>query len=168
MDVLALEYELTSLHPHQPLSLPTTLTHSPMTNRHILRRPQDMPLPIRTPRQPIPLPLLPHQPDIGLAHAPPLGLARVLRPIKHKHLPAHRLGRDEVGVLGHVPRAVDFAFVVDALDDLDARGGGEGVPPEFAPVVVVVATVELVRTRGGVVTLGYLDGRDLEVVLCLA
>jgi hypothetical protein len=49
------------------------------------------------------------------------GLRRVLCAIKDVDLTHHSLGRDQVGVLRHVARAVDFAGVVDRLNDLDTR-----------------------------------------------
>jgi hypothetical protein len=47
----------------------------------------------------------------------------VLCTIKDQHIPHPRLGRDEVGVLGHVSRAVDLVLVVDGLLDADSGGG---------------------------------------------
>ena len=46
------------------------------------------------------------------------GLGGVLGVVEHKHVVGHGLGGDEVGVLGHVPRAVHLPLVVDLLHNL--------------------------------------------------
>ncbi len=116
-----------------------------MAHSHVLRRTKKMPFRYRIPRQtkaaknelnaiPIlrrthaPFPRLPYQPNIWLHRTSAIGIAAVLRPVPHEHLPRDGARRDEVGVLRHVPRAVDLARVVDALRDLYARLGREGVP----------------------------------------
>lgn len=86
--------------------------------------------------------------------------------IKDEHLSRYRFRSDQVGVLGHVTRPVDFTRMVDFLYDLYARLGWDGVSAEFATLVVVVGAIELVRQ--GAVTLRYMNGGDLEVVLGLA
>jgi hypothetical protein len=68
-----------------------------------------------------PLSALSRQSNVRLASPSRTSLASVLRPVKHKHLSARRLGREQVGVLGHVPSAVDLALVVDRLDRFEAR-----------------------------------------------
>ena len=88
---------------------------------------------------------LPDQSNVGLAHAPALRLARVLRPVEHKHLTRDSLSRDEVGILGHVPRAVDLPGVVDLLNDLYPGLRWERMASELPPVIVVVCTVKFVR-----------------------
>lgn len=110
---------------------------------------------------------LPYKPNIRLYRARPVGIAAMLRPVPHKHLPRHRARRDQVWVLRHISRAIDLARVVDALRDLYARLLREGVPPELAALVVVGRAVDAVG-RGGCVALRELHGRDLEVVLRLA
>jgi hypothetical protein len=99
-----------------------------MTNGHILRCTEDMASLPRTPRQAIPLSVLPNEPNVGFAHAGLVRLAGMFRAIKDEHLAADGLGRDHVGFLGHVAGAVDLALVVDPLDDGDARCGRDGVP----------------------------------------
>lgn len=85
--------------------------------------------------------------------------------IKHKHLASDRLGRNKVGVLGHVPRAVDLPFMVDLLDDLNAWAGRDSVGPELSGFVVVGVAGEVF---GGVGAGRDGDRGDLEVVLRLA
>ena len=67
--------------------------------------------------------------------------------VKHEDLSGDGLGGDEVGFLGHVPRPVDFAGMIDPLCDLDDLHTGlrrDGVATEFAPFVVIVRAVESV------------------------
>ena len=68
---------------------------------------------------------LPNQPDIRIAHATPLGLARVLGPVEDEDLTRYSFRSNQVWVVWHITSTVDFAGVVDALDDLDA---GVGLP----------------------------------------
>jgi hypothetical protein len=42
------------------------------------------------------------------------------------------------------------------------------VAAQFTSVVVVVCAIEFIRAACWVIAFGYLDGGDLEVVLCLA
>lgn len=56
--------------------------------------------------------------------------------------------------------------MVDFLYDLDPRLGRNSVSAEFATLVVVVAAIDLVCR--GAIALRYMNGGDLEVVLCLA
>ena len=65
---------------------------------------------------------MPSQRNVGLALVPDR-LTRVLGPVKHVHLAHDGFRRDQVGVLGHVPRAVHLSRVVDRLRDLHARFG---------------------------------------------
>ena len=87
-------------------------------------------------------------------------------PIKDKYLSRYRFRRDQVWILRHVTRPVHFARMVDFLYDLDPRLGWDGVSAEFATLVIVVTPIELVCQ--GAVALRYMNGGDLEVVLCLA
>ena len=75
---------------------------------------------------------LPGEPDVRFAHATALWLARMLCAIEDEYFPRDGLGRDQVWVLRHVARTVDLALVVDALNYLDARRGGQGVAAEGA------------------------------------
>lgn len=49
--------------------------------------------------------------------------ARMFCAIKDEDFAHDRLGRDEIWILGHVTRSVDFARVVDGLNDLHSRFG---------------------------------------------
>ena len=69
-----------------------------------------------------PLLVLPYQPDIRPRATPNRRLALMFRPVKHAHFAADRLGRNEVRLLGHVSRPVDFAIVADSLLDADLGG----------------------------------------------
>ncbi len=114
-----------------------------------------------------PLLALPDEPDVRLTHAPAFRLAGMLRPIKNQDFARDRFGGDQVWVLGHVPRAVDLALVVDALYDLYAGLRGKGVATQLATLIVVVTPVEAVG-GGTVITFWKVDGGDLKVVLGLS
>lgn len=114
----------------------------------------------------IPFLCLPDELDIRPTHTSPLWLARVLRSIKDKHLSRYRFRSDQIWILRHVTRPVHFARMVDFLYDLDPRLGRNSVSAEFATLVIVVAAIDLVCR--GAITLRYMNGGDLEVVLCLA
>lgn len=51
------------------------------------------------------------------------GLVGMFCTIKDKEFSGVGLGRDEVGILRHITRSVDFSFVSDRLDDFDSRFG---------------------------------------------
>ena len=79
------------------------------------------------------------------------------------------LRREQVGVLWHVPRAVDLALVVYALRDVDTRllrRGRERVAPELAALVIVIRAVEHVARRAR--AFGEVHFGDLEVIRGLA
>lgn len=88
--------------------------------------------------------VLSHQSDVRLALSTSLRLTRMLRAIKHIYFSGNSLRRDQVGVLGHITRSVDFALMVDFLDDLDAWLGWYGVATEFSSFVVIVRAIETV------------------------
>lgn len=90
----------------------------------------------------------------------------MLCPVENEDFSRDSLGRDQVWILGHVSSAIDLSWVIDSLYDLYARLRWNDVATEFAPFVVIVSTVELVGQRAR--AFGYLDGCDLQVVLCLA
>jgi hypothetical protein len=115
-----------------------------------------------------PFTMLSRQPDIWLARAIALRLARVLRAVKDQHFSSDSFGGDEIWVLGHVSRAVDLSFMVDFLDDLYPRAGWQRVSSELATLIVVVGAFKLIGARGGVVAFGDLDCGDLKVVLRLS
>ena len=54
----------------------------------------------------------------------------MLGPIEDVDVSGHSLGREEVGVLRHVPSSVDLSVVRDGLDCFDT-GVGEGWGGEF-------------------------------------
>lgn len=58
--------------------------------------------------------------------------------------------------------------MVDFLNDLYPRRRGKAVATDFAALLVVVGAVELIGAGCGAITLGDLDGGDLEVVLGLS
>ena len=92
-----------------------------MANRRILTSAQNVPLVrfSRVPRQAIAFLRVPSEGDVGLADV--VGrVGRVFCSVKDKDGAHDGLGRDQVGVLGHVAGSVDFAFVVDGLDDFDS------------------------------------------------
>ena len=157
-----------------------------MAHSHVLGRTQDMTCLHRIPSQPIPeersisskksaahrppLSTLPNKPNIRLTHSPPLRLTRMLRPIKNQHFPRNSLRRNQVRILGHIPRPINLPCMVDLLYNLDARGRGDRMSPQFPTLVIVICTIELVCPRPACarIAFGDVDGGDLEVVLCLA
>jgi hypothetical protein len=98
----------------------------------------------------------------------------MLCPIKHIHVPANRLCRQNVRVLWHVSGSVDLPIVVNALDDLDpgGRSRGRGMGADLAGGVVVFGEAGGVCSGGGGrrgrLGFGDLDLGDDEVVLGLA
>lgn len=90
----------------------------------------------------------------------------MLCPVKDINISVYALRRDEVGILGHIPCPVNLSFVVDLLNDVDARLWRDGMAPQLAAVVVVVGAIEFV-CRWTIITFGKVDFRDLEVVLSL-
>ena len=68
--------------------------------------------------------------------------------------------------MGHVPRAVDLALVVDTLYDLYTGLWGKCVSTQLAALIVVVAPVKTIG-GGTIITLGEVNGGNLEVVLGL-
>ncbi len=92
----------------------------------------------------------------------------MLRTIENEDFTRDGLCRDQVRVLRHVTRAVDFTIVVDFLDDLYPRRRRKGMGAYFAAFFVIVSAVKLVSTGSRVITLWDLDRGDLEVVLGLS
>ena len=66
-------------------------------------------------------------------------------PVKHEHFTRNGLRRNQVGVLRHVSRAVDFARMIDSLNYLKAGLGRETVASQLAALVIVVSAIELFR-----------------------
>lgn len=96
-----------------------------------------------------------------------LRLAGMLRAVEHVNLARYRLRRDQVGVLGHIPCAVDLPLVVDLLDNVDARLWRDGVSSKLTALVVIVRAVELV-CGGTVIAFWKVYFGYLEVVLSLS
>lgn len=67
-----------------------------------------------------PLLALSDESNVRLAGTTDGRLGLVLRAVEDEYRSVNRLGRDEVGVLRHIPRAVDLALVVDRLLHADA------------------------------------------------
>jgi hypothetical protein len=88
-------------------------------------------------------------------------------PIENQHFASDGLGRDQVGILRHIPSPVDFPIVIDLLDDLDSGCWGYGVATQLAAFIIVIPTIKFIRTTGGVVAFGNLNSRYLKVILRL-
>lgn len=103
----------------------------------------------------IPLLLLPNQPDVWLRLTVAFRFARVFGPVKNQNLSRCAFGGNQIGVLRHVPRLVDFPGMDYLLDDLNFGCGWNGVathlPSFFIPFELPVALREL-------------DGSDLKVI----
>lgn len=152
---------------------------TPKTNRHILRCSQNTPCLGWTPCEAIaiaesasdqlvtfrsigsPFPLLPSQPDIRLALTTPLRFTRMFCPIKHEDFACHRFCRNQVGILWHVTRSVDFSCMIDLLNDSNSGYWRDGVSTQFFSLVIVVSAVEFVGACRWMSTFGYLDLSDL-------
>lgn len=100
------------------------LIHIPMANSHVFAGRENVALfgIIRVPSQAIALLCLTSQGDVRLA-----AVVAVLRPVwvlcavKDVHFARDCLRGDQIWILGHVSRSVDFAVVIDRLSNLDAR-----------------------------------------------
>ena len=102
--------------------------------------------------------LVASEPQIRVADAAGVGLARVLGVVEDQDVAGGRLGGDDAGVLRHKAGPVHLALVVDL--DLDFNLAGDAAESaELSLLVVVVRGVELR------VLVGQLDGRDEQVVL---
>lgn len=64
--------------------------------------------------------MLANQCYIGFALTTAVGLAGMLGAVKYIDFTRHCLRRKEVWILWHVTSSVDFALVVDLLDDVNA------------------------------------------------
>lgn len=82
----------------------------------------------------------------------------MLRFIEYEDITVGAHGRDQVGLLWHIPRFVYFALVNHFLLDVEATFGAAAVAPDFFFLFVVAARV-LFGDR-----VGELDLCDLEVV----
>lgn len=136
--------------------------HTPMADSRVFRSTQYVSLFQRVPCKPetgrilnittaasegfhLPLPGLSNKSDIRLANASALRLTRVLSAVKHEDFARHSLRGDDIGILWHVTRPIDFALMVNLLDDLNVWLCRDGVATQLAPLVVVVTTVKFVR-----------------------
>ena len=68
---------------------------------------------VGVPGEAVALLLVTSQPQVGLALATWIRLARVFGIVKHEHVAARGLGGDDARVLGHVPGPVHLTLVVD-------------------------------------------------------
>ena len=91
----------------------------------------------------------------------------MLGPIKHKDFSRNRLRRNQIRILRHIPRPIDFPRMVNLLYDLNAWLRWNSMAAQLAPGIVVVRTVELV-CRWARIALRDLDRGYLQVVLGLA
>jgi len=73
----------------------------------------------------------------------------VFRPVKDQNLSRRAFGGNQIGILGHIPRLVDFSRVNYLLDDLDFGRRGDSVAthlsPFFVPLEVNIAFWEVNR-----------------------
>ena len=46
----------------------------------------------------------------------------MFRSVEDENVTGYCLGRDKIGILGHIPSSIDLVRVVDPLDDFDTRG----------------------------------------------
>lgn len=104
--------------------------------------------------------ILTHKAYIRIAQSTPVRFAGVLCPIEYEHLSGDSFGSNEVGILRHIPRAVDFAGMVDLLSDLDSWLRGDGMSAKLATLIIVVTAIKYIR-GGTVVTFGQMYSRNL-------
>ena len=57
-------------------------------------------------------------------------------PVEDQYLSGRAFGGNQIRVLGHVSRLVDFSRVDDLLDDLNLRRRGDSVTTHFPPLLV--------------------------------
>jgi hypothetical protein len=82
----------------------------------------------------------------------------VFGPVIDQNLSRRAFGGNQIGVLRHIPRLVDFSGVNYLLDDLDFGCRRDGVATHFSSFVVPIE----VR-----ITLGQMDRCNLEMILGL-
>mmetsp|Transcript_28711 Transcript_28711/g.71126 ORF Transcript_28711/g.71126 Transcript_28711/m.71126 type:complete len:267 (-) Transcript_28711:303-1103(-) len=98
--------------------------HVPHADVPVVRPAQKPPRFVRAPREPVPLLVVPAQLHVRRGgSAVCVGLGPVLGVVEDKHVHGGRLGRDDVGVLGHEARPVHLPLVHDPVHDLDPRRG---------------------------------------------
>lgn len=91
----------------------------------------------------------------------------MLRPVEDEDFTRYSFRRNQVWVVRHITGAIDFARVVDPLNDLHAGLWGETVAPELASFIVVVRSVQPISRRA-LVALREMNSGNLKVVLRLA
>ena len=106
----------------------------------------------------VPFLLLPNQPDVRFRLTVAFRFARMFRPVKDQNLSRRALGGDQIGVLRHIPRLVDFARVNYLLDDLNLGRRGDCVTTHFSPFLVPFEVD---------ITFREVDSRDLKIILGL-
>lgn len=109
-------------------------------------------------RMGVPFLLLSNQPDVRFWLSISFWFARVFRPIEDQYLPRRTFGGNQIGVLGHVSRLVDFSGVNYLLDDLNLGGGRDGVATHLSPFFVPVE---------GDIALREVECCDLKIILGL-
>lgn len=109
-------------------------------------------------RMGVPFLLLSNQPDVRFRLSISFWFARVFRPIEDQYLPRRTFGGNQIGVLGHVSRLVDFSGVNYLLDDLNLGGGRDGVATHLSPFFVPVE---------GDIALREVECCDLKIILGL-
>ena len=62
----------------------------------------------------------------------------MFRPVEDQYLSRRAFGGNQIGVLGHVPRLVDFSGVDYLLDDLDFGRRGDCMATHLSPFVVPI------------------------------
>ena len=122
---------------------------------------EEMSVEVGVPREAVALLLMTSQPQVGLALATWIRLARVFGVIKHEDIAAGSLGGDDAGVLGHVPGPVHLPLVVDL--DLNLKLARDRAKPSKLSLLIVI--------MGGVklgVLVGELHAGNQQVVLLVA
>jgi hypothetical protein len=109
---------------------------------------------------------LSNQSNVRLAHPTSLRFAGVFGSVKNENLSCDSFGGNQVRILRHVAGPVDLPFMVDFLDDLNARCRRNGVATQLAPFIIVVRSVQFLRASG-ISAFGYLYRGDLEIILGL-
>ena len=79
----------------------------------------------------------------------------MFRPVKNQDLSRRAFGGNQVGVLRHVSRLVDFSGVNYLLDDLDFRRRGDGMATHFASFFVPI---------DGGIAFWKVNCRDLKII----
>ena len=79
----------------------------------------------------------------------------MFRSVKDQNLSRRAFCSNQIGILGHIPRLVDFSRVNYLLDDLDFRCRGDGVATHLSPFFVPLEVN---------IAFGKVDCCDLEII----